>query len=265
MARPDADGDIVCTGCDRTLPGTVEYFHRHRDAFKPRCKECRGSSFGVHDINKVVATNDGEKICATCRRVLQADSEHFYKSQKTSDGYASQCKECHGGRDGEFGVHRPNRANAMPNGDPIPDGMWFCPSCEQLLPLNDRYFYRSGGKYEGYCKPCSTQRKNQSRRADEDDLSGKEWRFIKANWLEEGVVRCAYCGEKTESPERDHVQPLFNGGETVPENIVPACSTCNRSKGNRPITEWYPEADVFSPSRWENIQVHLRGETPIPR
>lgn len=264
MARPNSEGKIVCTGCDRSLPGTVKYYHRHRDAFKPRCKECRGSSFGISHINKIVETGDGEKICATCRRVLSADSEHFYRSQKTGDGYASQCKECHGGRDGEFGVDRPNRSGVTPGGESIPEGMWFCPSCEQTLPLNDRYFYRNGDKYEKHCKPCSTQRRNQARRADDDDLSGKVWRFIKANWLEAGVVRCAYCGEEAESPERDHVQPLSNGGKTVAENIVPACKSCNRSKGPRLATEWYPDSDAFSPGRWEKIQSHMRGETPLP-
>lgn len=257
MARPDADGEITCTGCGRSLPGTIEYFHRHRDAFKPKCKECRDSSFGVHDLNKVMDTPDGEKICAGCERVLPADSDHFFTTDKTSDGFTSRCKECRG--DGyEFGVQRPNRVHDLP------DGMWMCSSCDQVLPLNGRFFYESGDGFEVYCKPCSSQRKNQYRRGPDDELSGKHWRFIRAIWLDGGVVTCAYCGEPTTEPERDHVQPLSDGGETAPENIVPACPTCNRSKGQRPVTEWYPDADVFDPDRWEKIQSHLRGDTPIP-
>jgi len=93
MARPDADGEITCTGCDRSLPGTIEYFHRHRDAFKPKCKECRDCSFGVHDFNKVMDVPDGKKICSNCERVLPADSEHFYRTEKTSSGFTSRCKE----------------------------------------------------------------------------------------------------------------------------------------------------------------------------
>lgn len=263
MARPDENGEIACTGCERTLPGTVEYFHRHRDAFKPRCKECRGSAFGVHDINKVVQTDDGEKICASCQQVLPADSEHFYKSSKTSDGFASRCKECHGDRNGEFGIDRPNRAGVSPSGESIPEGMWFCPSCEQVLALNDRHFYRNGDRYEPRCKACSTLRKNQARRGH-DDLSGRQWRFVKAIWLDGGIVRCAYCGEAAESPERDHVQPLSDGGETMPENIVPVCRRCNRSKNGKPVSEWYPDQEFFDPNKWEKVQAHLRGDTNIP-
>jgi 5-methylcytosine-specific restriction endonuclease McrA len=263
MARPDADGNIACTGCNRSLPGTIKYFHRHRDAFKPKCKECRGSSFGVHDPNRVMDVPEGEKICATCRRTLPADAEHFYKNQKTSGGRSSQCKECHGGRDGAFGVQHPNKALD------IPEGYWFCSMCEQVLPLNGRYFYESRSKgFEIYCQACSVQRRNQSRRAArkkaDDELTPREWMFIKAMWLNGGVVECAYCGESTQNPERDHVQPLCDGGGTVVENIVPACPPCNRSKGHKTVTEWYPNADTFDPDRWERIQSHLRGDTRIP-
>lgn len=262
MARPDADGEITCTGCDRSLPGTVEYFHRHRDAFKPRCKECRGSSFGVHDLNKVMDVPDGKKICASCERVLPADKKHFYQSDKTSSGLTSRCKECRG-EGTTFEIDRPNRVGTAPDGRDIPDGSWFCPSCEQMLPLNSQHFYERKEGFETYCKPCSIQQKNQIRRAD-DGLSGREWRFVKANWLVDGVVRCAYCGEKTESPTRDHVQPLASGGETVPRNIVPACETCNASKSTKPATEWYVGSDIYDPVRWKKINDHLEGNTPIP-
>lgn len=261
MARPDDDGDITCTGCSRSLPGTVEYFHRHRDAFKPKCKECRGSSFGVHDYNKVLDVPDGQKICSGCERVLPADTDHFYQTEKTSSGLTSRCKECRSGT--SFGEHRPNRVR-----DDIPDGHWHCSSCEQTFPLNERYFYHNKSGFEVYCKPCSIQRSNQRRRELENaakcDLSGHQWRVIKAHWLNGGIVECAYCGEPTESPERDHVQPLSDGGNTVPENIVPACESCNRSKGHQLVSEWYPNADVFDPDRWERIQAHLRGDTRIP-
>lgn len=263
MARPDADGNIVCTGCDRSLPGTVKYFHRHRDAFKPRCKECRGSEFGVHQINKIVDMPDGKKVCTGCYQTLPADSVHFYKNSETSDGFASRCKECHASG-GSYGVSRPNRSGVTPDGREISEGMWFCPSCEQILPLNGRHFYERGRKFEVYCKPCSALRRNQLRRAD-DGLSGREWRFVKANWLVGGVVRCAYCGEKTESPVRDHVQPLANGGETVVENIVPSCEPCNSSKNSKTATEWYVGSDIYDPIRWEKITNHVNGSTPIPR
>jgi len=43
---------------------------------------------------------------------------------------------------------------------------------------------------------------------------------------------CAYCGTTGEM-EQDHVIPLSKGGPYTADNIVPACKSCNSSKGNR--------------------------------
>jgi 5-methylcytosine-specific restriction endonuclease McrA len=49
--------------------------------------------------------------------------------------------------------------------------------------------------------------------------------------------RCAYCGDSANT--RDHVVPLNRGGSDWIDNIVPACRSCNSSKGNRLIWEWH--------------------------
>ncbi len=41
-------------------------------------------------------------------------------------------------------------------------------------------------------------------------------------------------------PELDHVEPLYWGGEHVVANLVPACLSCNRSKGPRRLAEMTP-------------------------
>ena len=47
---------------------------------------------------------------------------------------------------------------------------------------------------------------------------------------------CAYCGKKPAALSQDHVIPLSRGGSHTPENIVPACRSCNSRKGARPPT-----------------------------
>lgn len=49
---------------------------------------------------------------------------------------------------------------------------------------------------------------------------------------------CFYCGQESGHIERDHVEPLSRGGKDVPENILLACRSCNRSKGPRFLLEW---------------------------
>lgn len=51
---------------------------------------------------------------------------------------------------------------------------------------------------------------------------------------------CHWCCAPltTETREIDHVIPVSRGGRHAPDNLVAACQTCNRSKGDRLISEW---------------------------
>jgi len=66
---------------------------------------------------------------------------------------------------------------------------------------------------------------------------------------------CAYCGEHAES--LDHVVPRHRGGQTVLENLVPACLRCNGSKGSTTWTLWYRAQNFYTLQReieiWEGI------------
>jgi hypothetical protein len=50
--------------------------------------------------------------------------------------------------------------------------------------------------------------------------------------------RCAYCGSKPDVIHMDHVVPLARGGRHAIGNLVPACASCNCSKGGRFVMEW---------------------------
>lgn len=50
--------------------------------------------------------------------------------------------------------------------------------------------------------------------------------------------QCAYCGS-IENITQDHMIPLCRGGEHSPENIVPACNSCNARKNARTPLEWF--------------------------
>jgi 5-methylcytosine-specific restriction endonuclease McrA len=252
MARPNEDGKIVCTGCERELPGDAEHFHRHRDAFKPKCKECRGSSFGVHSPNKVYDAKDGHKFCSSCNEELPATDEYFFNGGKDENGLTSQCKQCQSGS--EYGTSRPNYQRE--------DGMWKCKSCAEVYERTTENFYTSGdNERDGrcndglmvQCKSCHTKRANESRRQSENevesDLSVEMWDSIRQSFDN----KCAYCGVEPDSMERDHVVPLSNEGDTVPENIVPACQSCNRSKGSKSLSEWYPKQEFYKKKRERKI------------
>lgn len=48
---------------------------------------------------------------------------------------------------------------------------------------------------------------------------------------------CAYCGVPADT--LDHVKPRHKGGNTVTNNLVPACRECNRHKGSDDWREWF--------------------------
>lgn len=55
---------------------------------------------------------------------------------------------------------------------------------------------------------------------------------------------CWYCGANLDVAHMhmDHVQPLRHGGPDCDGNIVPACPTCNMSKGCKTLDEWREKA-----------------------
>src|SRR6185312_1558907 len=63
-------------------------------------------------------------------------------------------------------------------------------------------------------------------------------------------LRCAYCGDP--STEWDHLRPLIMGQRPTGyvseiRNLVPACSKCNQSKGNKPWRVWIQSNAPRSP------------------
>ena len=64
--------------------------------------------------------------------------------------------------------------------------------------------------------------------------------------LQEGFGECIYCGEEGETTF-DHLVPLSKGGEDTISNQVPACKSCNSSKGSRDVIEWFGERDKPMP------------------
>lgn len=48
---------------------------------------------------------------------------------------------------------------------------------------------------------------------------------------------CAYCGSD-KSITMDHIVPISRGGNHTEDNVIPACKSCNASKGAKVPHEW---------------------------
>lgn len=67
----------------------------------------------------------------------------------------------------------------------------------------------------------------------DNDLSDAQWAAITSSW-----GGCAYCGATDRALQRDTVLAISRGGAYTLENVVPACASCNASKGNDEVTGW---------------------------
>ncbi len=64
-------------------------------------------------------------------------------------------------------------------------------------------------------------------------------KFSRENIYARDKGKCQYCGSdvKLSEFEYEHVLPKSQGGKTIWENIVVACTSCNQKKGNRTPTQ----------------------------
>lgn len=65
-------------------------------------------------------------------------------------------------------------------------------------------------------------------------LTAGEWLEL----LEQQNYACAYCGKPFSvdlKATRDHIIPVLHGGGLTRENVLPACQSCNSSKGAKLI------------------------------
>lgn len=146
-----------------------------------------------------------------------------------------------------------------------------CTYCGKFKPLSD--FPKNGtdglGRplYRHDCKKCYNirRRENATKARHSSFVSGmsrrgeKDVEYSHQDWKETVIFfggECAYCGKTTRKGERltrDHLVPVSQGGATTQRNIVPACASCNASKGAKEWREWFMSQPFFSQERMNRI------------
>lgn len=146
-----------------------------------------------------------------------------------------------------------------------------CSFCGEEKPIED--FPKNGvdangnAKYRDDCKTCYNirRRENRTKKKHTDFIGGQKRRgeenpdFSHQEWKECLIYfggECAYCGgtpRKGQRLTRDHLEPVSAGGRTIQSNIVPACASCNSSKGAEDFKEWFMKQSFFSQERLNRI------------
>lgn len=153
----------------------------------------------------------------------------------------------------------------------LPNGERVCRFCGKAKPLSE--FGRNGTDADGKplyrydCKVCYNVRRkeNKAKKSHSDFIGSMKRRgesdlsYSHQQWKETVIFfggECAYCGrtmKKGERLTRDHLVPVAEGGETTQSNVVPACGSCNSSKGKEEWREWFMRQPFFSQERMNRI------------
>jgi 5-methylcytosine-specific restriction endonuclease McrA len=216
------------------------------------------------------------KICTKCK-LAKAGTE-FNVSQGTRDGLAFRCKECQradyasadrsrlkavraewyarnkaGLKPTRTAYHLAHKAEAQAQG-----AAWRRKNEAKLKAQRKEYHRRNRDRLRAYYaalwqknKASMTVRNRAWAKANPQKvavlmqrrrarvaaalatLTAAQWEAI----LELHGNACAYCG-KPGKMTMDHVLPVSRGGGTTADNVVPACQSCNSSKGAKTPEEW---------------------------
>lgn len=152
-----------------------------------------------------------------------------------------------------------------------------CSCCGREKPLSEFYAQSYTGLPAKQCKTCTRVKKQVQRTkakhgkfiskerarscGEEPTLTLQDWKDAMV-WFEGA---CAFCGKpegraKKDKCDRDHLVAISKGGKTERRNIIPACTTCNRGRGNSDWLEWFRKQPFWTAERERRIALWQAGE-----
>ena len=178
------------------------------------CKECS------HELN---ASNSlpGRRVCRAC---VALHDRARHASRSPDSACARKARMAAWAKENAEAISARKRA-------------WY------LAHLKERASYNASCKERRAARDAAWQRDNHARRSaykrirvaakrsTASELSSKEWLDV----VESFNGACAYCLRTDVKVTIDHIQALSRGGTHDVQNVVPACVSCNASKGSRGI------------------------------
>jgi curved DNA-binding protein CbpA len=133
-----------------------------------------------------------------------------------------------------------------------------CGKCKKKFPATKEYYgHTPTGKFRTTCRQCirtkvkkhseqnpelvqSRQKKRKSLERDDQGLKQYDRKKLLDQLLIKQKNLCYYCKQELHSSKKelDHKIPLAKGGLDIINNIVLACSICNKEKHNKNINEY---------------------------
>jgi 5-methylcytosine-specific restriction endonuclease McrA len=157
-----------------------------------------------------------------------------YNQSNNKDGHRSECKEC------QSEIYRTwylNNAERQRNKTKV----WRKENPEKVAEQKKRSYKKNPqaqhirNKRWKESNPLKVQEQDLRRRARILNNGTYEVTVKELSKIKNSI--CLYCGSN-KNITVEHVIPVSRGGTHSIGNLVPACGSCNYSKGAKTITEW---------------------------
>ena len=214
--------------------------------------------------------NYNTKQCSKCKRFFDMTEHFFYRNKKRKDGLQNFCKSCQ--KEYAKNYHKETYGERKSN-ENRKSREYFDKNPE----YRKEYYQKNKAKQKAYAKEWYQQNKEKHRRlTNKWRMENKEqfniivrryqhkkrsvkFNFTENDWnaaLDHFGNKCAYCG-KNGKLQKEHVIPVSKNGPFIPSNVIPACASCNVSKLDKDLDDWFVNQKFFTDVKLENIRNFL--------
>jgi len=252
------EGYKFCIKCGDELLATEEFFHKRVDngvaKLKSTCKKCTSlQGIGNYATNRDAIRERQKKSHDKNKDESNARSRERYQNggkEKKSAYYVENKDVINEKATKRREANRENIRVIAREYSKRPEVMKR--KAEQRKANPEKYRNRYNLYYRGEGKEriiAIGKRRDAKKKNAVATLTPEQW----LDTLESFGNCCVYCGDKLTNVQQDHVIPVSSGGGYTKKNMLPACKSCNSSKHNHSLEEWYPKQPSFSPERLTKI------------
>jgi hypothetical protein len=149
MTNAENVTEKICTGCNQVKP--LEDFHKDKNGKYGRvaqCKDCVANKHGTKTRRDMRVPREGYKFCSKCKE--EKVRSEFIPDVRASDGLSSQCRTCNA----SYSVKNPGKHAHLKEIPHEPEGMRYCPVCNQMKDIEEFTLYKQGKFRRRECKDC---------------------------------------------------------------------------------------------------------------
>ena len=240
-----------CSKCGTEYPETAEYFgkgKRYKNGLKAWCKICI-AEYGKMRREKY--PDYGKTHYQNNKEVYAANGKLWEQNNR------DKVREDHR-KWRENNLERQRESERLYRKNHPETRLMSCKKYLESHPAERSASNRKWSQNNPENRRVSTQRRLARKKLLPNTLIPEQWTAVK----EEFGGTCCYCG-KEKPLTIEHFVPVNNMGELSIDNVLPACVSCNCSKGAREFRTWFKSQTFYSKQREQKIFKYLNYRNEI--